>query len=134
MRTSRMRSPIGPSGLDRRQHRPRRAVDPLRLTLRLDSPAMSEVDEHGRPEPPLAGDETATLLGFLDFQRATLEWKCAGLDAAGLAATVGVSSMTLGGMVKHLAFVEDHWCTRWLYGRDMPPPWDTVDWKADPDW
>ena len=95
---------------------------------------MINLDEQGRPEPPLAGDETATLLGFLDFQRATLEWKCAGLDAAGLAATVGVSSMTLGGMLKHLAFVEDHWCSRWLYGRDRQPPWDTVDWKADSDW
>ncbi|WP_433293793.1 DinB family protein [Pseudonocardia sp. CA-142604] len=95
---------------------------------------MINLDERRRPQPPLAGDETATLLGFLDFQRATFDWKCAGLDAAGLGATVGVSSMTLGGMIKHLAFVEDHWCTQWLYGRDMPPPWDTVDWKADPDW
>ncbi|WP_246267112.1 DinB family protein [Pseudonocardia xinjiangensis] len=45
---------------------------------------MIDRDEQGRPEPPLAADETATLLGFLDFQRATLAWKCAGLDAAGL--------------------------------------------------
>jgi hypothetical protein len=44
---------------------------------------MIEVDKQGRPEPPLAADETATLLGFLEFQRATLAWKCAGLDAAG---------------------------------------------------
>src|SRR5438874_9945590 len=54
---------------------------------------MSQVDDHGRPEPPIAADETATLLGFLDYQRATLAWKCRGLDAAGLQATVGVSSM-----------------------------------------
>ena len=73
----------------------------------LHSPPMTDVDEQGRPEPPLAGDETATLLGFLDYQRATLAWKCAGLDAAGLGATVGASSMTLGGMLKHLAYVED---------------------------
>ena len=44
----------------------------------VDSPSMIDVDEQGRPEPPLAGDETATLLGFLDYQRATLAWKCAG--------------------------------------------------------
>ena len=68
---------------------------------------MTDVDEHGRPEPPIAADETATLLGFLDYQRATLAWKCAGLDAAGLAATVAASSVTLGGMVKHLAYVEE---------------------------
>ena len=95
---------------------------------------MSTVDEQGRPEPPLAADETATLLGFLDYQRATLAWKCEGLDAAGLAATVGPSSMTLGGMLKHLAYVEDVWCSRWLRGRDPEAPWDTVDWDADRDW
>lgn len=95
---------------------------------------MTELDEIGRPEPPLAADETATLLGFLDYQRATLAWKCAGLDAAGMRATVGASSMTLGGLLKHLAYVEDDWSSRWLHGRDRQPPWDTVDWKADPDW
>jgi uncharacterized damage-inducible protein DinB len=95
---------------------------------------MTDVDEQGRPEPPLAADETVTLLGFLDFQRATLAWKCSGLDAAGLGATVAPSSMTLGGMLKHLANVEDLWCSRRLHGRDPAPPWDTVDWKADPDW
>jgi uncharacterized damage-inducible protein DinB len=95
---------------------------------------MTELDEHGRPEPPLAAGETDTLLGFLDFQRATLEWKCAGLDAAGLNATVAASSMTLGGMLKHLAYVEDQWFSRWFLGRERTSPWDTVDWKADPDW
>jgi uncharacterized damage-inducible protein DinB len=95
---------------------------------------MTNLDEQGRPEPPLAADETATLLGFLEYQRATLAWKCAGLDAAGLGATVAASSMTLGGMLKHLAYVEDLWCSRSLHGRDPQPPWDTVDWDADRDW
>src|SRR5207247_7076076 len=44
------------------------------------------------------------------------------------------SSMTLGGLLKHLAYVEEDWFSRWLHGRDRQPPWDTVDWKADPDW
>jgi uncharacterized damage-inducible protein DinB len=95
---------------------------------------VTDVDEQGRPAPPLAADETATLLGFLDYQRATLAWKCAGLDAAGLAATIGASAMTLGGLLKHLAYVEGDWFSRWLHGRGRQPPWDTVDWKADPDW
>ncbi len=95
---------------------------------------MTRIDEQGRPEPPIAADETDTLVGFLDYQRATFEWKCAGLDAAGLKATVGVSSMTLGGMLKHLALVEDNWFSRSLHGNEWRPPWDTVDWKADPDW
>jgi uncharacterized damage-inducible protein DinB len=95
---------------------------------------MTDLDEHGRPEPPPAGDEVTTLLGFLEFHRATLAWKCSGLDAAGLNATVGASSMTLGGMLKHLAYVEDLWFSRSLHGSDPAPPWDTVDWKADRDW
>jgi uncharacterized damage-inducible protein DinB len=89
---------------------------------------MTDIDEQGRPEPPITGDETATLLGFLDFQRATLEWKCAGLDEAGMRATVGVSPMTLGGMLKHLARVEDSWFSYTLHGRDRVTPWDIVEW------
>ena len=42
--------------------------------------------------------------------------------------------MTLGGILKHLAYVEDHWFSRFLHGRDPEPPWDTVDWDADHDW
>jgi uncharacterized damage-inducible protein DinB len=95
---------------------------------------MTDVDEHGRPEPPPAADEAATLVGFLDYQRATFEWKSSGLDAAGLAATIGASSMTLGGMLKHLALNEDSWFSERLAGRPPEPPWNTVDWDADPDW
>ena len=95
---------------------------------------MTEIDEFGRPHPPFAGDEVATILGFLDYQRATLAWKCAGLDAAGMRAKVGVSSMTLGGILKHMAFVEDVWFSRWLLGRDAAPPWDDPVVYAEPDW
>ncbi|MCF6467570.1 DinB family protein [Nonomuraea sp. MG754425] len=95
---------------------------------------MPDTDEQGRPEPPLAADETATLVGYLEFHRATLAWKCAGLDEAGLKATVGASSMTLGGMLKHLAYVEDHWFSRHLHDRAGQPLWGTVDWSADADW
>ena len=95
---------------------------------------MSDVDEHGRPEPPVAGDEVATLLGFLDYQRATLAWKCDGLDETAMQARVGVSSMTLGGLLKHLAFVEDDWFSQVLHGREPRPPWDEIDWSTDRDW
>jgi Protein of unknown function (DUF664) len=61
--------------------------------------AMTVLDEHGRPETPVAADEVATLLGFLDWQRATLAWKCSGLDAADLRATTAASTMTLGGIL-----------------------------------
>jgi hypothetical protein len=95
---------------------------------------MTVIDGHGRPCPPEESNETETLLGFLDFQRATFEWKCSGLDAAGMSLTVGPSPMTLGGMMKHLALVEEHWFSRRLCGRDRAAPWDAVDWDADPDW
>jgi uncharacterized protein DUF664 len=88
----------------------------------------------GYPEPPAVGDEASTLVGSLERQRATLAWKCADLDGAGLRATVGVSSVTLGGLLKHLAFMEDINFTRDLAGRELPPPWNGVDLKAEPGW
>ena len=108
---------------------------------RQDAASMIYHDQQGRyldarrrPEPPDAGDETATLLGFLERQRATFAWKCAGLDAAGLRATVGASAMTLGGMLKHLARFEDDMSAEWLHGQAQRPPWHAVDWDADHDW
>nr|WP_152815312.1 DinB family protein [Georgenia subflava] len=92
------------------------------------------MDDHGRTDPPTAADEAATLLGFLDYHRDTLEWKCSGLDETGLRSTVGPSPMTLGGLLKHLAYVEDRWFSVRLLGQDPRPPWDTVDWTTDPDW
>ena len=87
-----------------------------------------------RPEPPAAGDETATLLGSLERQRATLAWKCGGLDSEGMRAKLPPSAITLGGLLKHLALVEDHYFTHKLLGRDLGPPWNAADWDADPDW
>jgi hypothetical protein len=87
-----------------------------------------------QPFPPASGSEADTLLGSLERQRATFAWKCGGLDRAGLAATVGASTLTLGGLLKHLAFVEHLKFSTMLHGRDLVAPWDTVDWGTDPDW
>ena len=95
---------------------------------------MTFLNEDGRVEPPVAGTEVDTLLGSLDRQRATFAWKAGGLDAAGLKAKVGASSMTLGGMLKHLALIEDHYFTRKLLGDDLGAPWNSGNWDADPDW
>ncbi|OLT45024.1 mini-circle protein [Serinicoccus sp. CNJ-927] len=94
------------------------------------------IDEVGRPEPPLAAGEAATLVGFLDYQRATLEWKTRDLEADGLRVRLSghASTMTLAGLLKHLAWVEDYWFTEVLSEATMPAPWDTVDWEADEDW
>ncbi|WP_439661591.1 DinB family protein [Lentzea sp. HUAS TT2] len=95
---------------------------------------MTDFDEQGRPDPPLAGDELATLNGFLDFHRATLVWKTAGLTAEQLNQTAAKSSMTLGGLIKHLAYVEQQWFHVVLHDRAPLEPWASVDWKADNDW
>lgn len=96
--------------------------------------AEVSVDEHGRPVPPIAGSEVATLVGFLDHQRATLEWKCRGLDDEQLRVMLRPSSITLGGLLKHLACVEDSWFTETVGGEPLPEPWASVDFEADPEW
>jgi hypothetical protein len=95
---------------------------------------MTDPEEQGPPGPPVAGNETATLLGSLERQRSTLAWKCGGLDAVGLRATLAPSTITLGGLLKHLGIVEGDYLSVRLLGRDPGPPWNAVDWDADPDW
>ncbi len=86
-------------------------------------------------EPPLAGNETEHLIGALDRLRTTFRWKSGHLDATGLQTRVGASELTLGNLLKHLAFVEDYTFTIKLRGQVSPgAPWETVDWEAHPDW
>lgn len=85
-------------------------------------------------EPPVAGNEADTLVGSLERMRRTFIWKASsGLDAAGMRATTAASSMTLGGLIKHLALVEDDYFSHRLWGNDYQPVWN-VDWDSDPDW
>lgn len=76
-------------------------------------------------EPPTAGDEVGHLLGALDRLRTTFRWKADGLDADGLRAHVGSSALTLGSLLKHLAFVEDEISTWRLAGASPGEPWTT---------
>ena len=94
---------------------------------------MDEERGPGRRPLPVAGDETGTLLGALDRIRATFAWKTDGLTAEQLRTTLAPSTTTLGGLVEHLAFVEDLYLTLRL-GAWMPAPWDGVDREATPDW
>lgn len=91
-------------------------------------------DGHGRPKPPVMAGELETLVGFLEYQRATLLWKTRGLGSEALARTIAASTMTLGGILKHMALVEDVWFSYMLHGRPRSEPWASVDWAADPDW
>ena len=69
-----------------------------------------------------------TLVGFLRDQRLTLELKCAGLDAEGMARrSVEPSNLSLLGLVRHLARVEQKWFRRVMAGQDVPLHYGTDD-------
>ena len=91
-------------------------------------------DVRQRTDPPHNGTEIEVLHGFLSWHRATLLGKTQGLDAAQLAQRLPPSEMTLGGMLKHLAYVEDWWFNQVFAGNPEPEPWAGADWSADDDW
>jgi Protein of unknown function (DUF664) len=85
-------------------------------------------------EPPFSATPSEHLLAALDRQRATFRWKADGLDADDLALTIGASSLTIGGLLKHLTRVEDVHFTWKLSGAAPTEPWRSHDWDAEPDW
>jgi Protein of unknown function (DUF664) len=85
-------------------------------------------------EPPRAGTEVGHLVGALDRLRWTFRWKVDGLDSAGLRTRVGASSLTLGGLLKHLAAMEEYQVTVKLSGAPMGSPWDSFGWDGSDDW
>jgi hypothetical protein len=85
-------------------------------------------------EPPFAGSEAEHLVGALERLRATFRWKADGLDSAGLSARIGASSLTLGGLLKHLAVNEDYLFTVKLRGEPLGAPWEATAWDDDDDW
>jgi hypothetical protein len=87
-----------------------------------------------RPEPESSGPELQQLCAFLDFQRATVLWKAEGLDAEQLRRSHPPSSLTLAGLLNHLALVEDSWFRDRFAGLPEDELWAGVDWKADPDY
>jgi uncharacterized damage-inducible protein DinB len=95
---------------------------------------MTTFAAEDRIDPPIAADEAATLLGFLNYQRDTLRWKCSGLSAAQLAVSLPPTTMTLGGLLKHVAVVEAGWLNQFFAGGVVKPSWfDELD-HDDPDW
>jgi len=80
-----------------------------------------------RREPPENGDERAILVGFLDWHRETLRWKCAGLTDEQLRThSVASSALTLLGLVRHLTEVERWWFLPFL-GEEPEPVYFTDD-------
>ena len=83
---------------------------------------------------PIAADEVESLLSFLDWHRDTLRRKTEGLTQAQQATRLEPSTLTLGGLLKHMALVEDNWFSVVLLGNEDAEPWRGLDWDADPDW
>jgi len=85
-------------------------------------------------EPPLAGTEEQALLGALDRMRWTFRYKIDDLDSAGLRTTVGASTLTLGGLAKHLAAMEDYMSEVKMAGGELGEPWTGWGWDGSDDW
>ena len=81
---------------------------------------LTDMTSSDRLMPPLIADERATLEGWLDFYRSTLELKCRDLDDGQLReAAVPPSKLTLLGLVQHMAEVERNWFRRVLTGETV---------------
>jgi uncharacterized damage-inducible protein DinB len=77
-----------------------------------------------RPDPPLIAGEREMLRAFLDFHRATLAMKCDGLSDEELRRqSMPPSTLSLLGLVRHLAEVERTWFRRVINGEDIPNVW-----------
>ncbi len=92
------------------------------------------------PDPPplpsmaRAADEHTTLVEMLEYYRAVLLRKAWGVSDGELATAVAPSDLTLGGLLLHMAIVEDGWFDFQFLGNDNRPEWDAIPWADDPDW
>jgi uncharacterized damage-inducible protein DinB len=81
-----------------------------------------------RTDPPLQADERTMLAAWLELQRDTLAWKCDGLDADAMRRrAVPPSTLSLLGLVRHMAEVERNWFRRNLAGEEAPPLYYSAD-------
>jgi hypothetical protein len=87
-----------------------------------------------RTDPDVAGDELTQITQYLDYHRDTLVMKVEGLSKDQLGARLPPSELTLAGLVKHMALVEDGWFQEVLLGRSLPEPWASAPFDDDPDW
>ena len=85
-----------------------------------------------RVGPPLIADERETLRAFLDYHRATLAMKCDGLSDDELRRqSMPPSTLSLLGLVRHMAEVERTWFRRVINAEDVPLVWsDQADYQV----
>ena len=86
------------------------------------------------PDVETTGDEGTTLVSMLDFYRAVLVRKAWGLSDEQLATPLPPSDLTVGGLILHMALVEDHWFDHRFCGNAELEPWASAPWADDPDW
>ncbi|HUR77075.1 MAG TPA: DinB family protein [Acidimicrobiales bacterium] len=101
------------------------------------TPARLDKAEFGMqlPATDLQADERRTLDQFLDYYRAVMARKLIGLTREQAnRQPFAPSTLTISGLVKHLALVEDNWFQEVVLGREMPEPWSTAPFEDDPDW
>jgi uncharacterized damage-inducible protein DinB len=87
-----------------------------------------------RIEPDPGGSELTSINEYLDYQRETMLSNTDGLTQAQLAQSHPPSTLTLAGLLYHLALVEEDWMEVRFLGLADREPWAGVDWKADPNW
>jgi uncharacterized damage-inducible protein DinB len=85
------------------------------------------------PDPGTMNERDA-LGQYLDYQRETILLKTEGLAKEQLGQRIASSSLTLAGILYHLAWVEESWFEIDFLGLPGPAEWQGIDWKADPDW
>lgn len=93
---------------------------------------MTDIVPVERVNPPLIGSEREMLRIFLDYHRSTLAMKCQGLSDDDLRKqSMPPSTLSLLGLVRHMAEVERTWFRRVIDGEDVPLVWsDEMDFKA----
>jgi hypothetical protein len=96
-------------------------------------PSPTTDSSFSRVYPPAVADEATMLRSFLDYFRATILRQAEGLTDEQLATPLPPTSMTLGGIVKHLAWVENWWWVQILEG-GPELEWVGDGFRGDPDW
>jgi len=91
-----------------------------------DAPPLPQLDR--------SANEHTTLTDMLDFYRTVLQRKTWGLHDHQLSQALPPSEITIGGLVLHMALVEDHWFDHRFHGNDEREPWASIPWGDDRDW
>jgi hypothetical protein len=77
--------------------------------------------DDSRPELPMVGDEREILTAYLDWHRETFALKCAGVAPERLSEmAIPPSTLSLHGLLRHLAATERWWFSRQFAGQDLP--------------